>query len=312
MTAPDESGAKVEAATNKKGIVQDTQIQFLEELWGRDAGGGYYVWCLIQPMTAPELKKLGRQLVAQMHAHNGSHLKAWLYYSRQDYDSRREYSKPCAIWLNATGPDYTVTIWGPVPHGHSREDCFKAYVEKDPMVGLLGDDKELIQYEYDSQESHVTFHDKFAGTFAKPLHAQAVVMQLVSQYLPGGRRPDPWTAIPGVRRVTVHFYEVGVSQPAMTVSFDRNAYERATPLFHRLWKIEPEISEAEMEAFRRLRAMVISEREYWTVADTVARQIYKLYEALWVEVSPLVRIDAHKRLAKAPPKYLRRYFFGGS
>ncbi len=294
---------------HKKGE-QNIHVEFLEERWGFDAAGGYYVWCLISPMTEPELNELGRQLLARMRSHKGDHLKASLYYNKDDYDSRSEYRKPCAIWLNAVRPDFEIRIYGPIPRDHSRQACFEAYIESDPMIGLRQDGKSLIQCEYDPKESHLIFYDKLVGTFSKPLHIQAIVVNLIDQYLPGEMSPVPWTTIPGIKKITVHFYDKDATQPTITVSFDRDVYEKAVPLYRNVCKVVSDINQIEVDAFMRLRASVISEQEYRDIADAAARQIYDLYESLWVEVSPLVEIETYKPLAKNPPRYPRKYFFG--
>lgn len=199
----------------------------------------------------------------------------------------------CFLLLQMGNPGQ-VHITGPVPEDHSREACFKAYVAVDAMVSSREDGTELIQCEYDSEESEVTFHDRWAGTFAKPLNIQAVVLQLVKQYLPGESFPDPRTAIPGLRHVKIHFYEADSTRPAATISFGRNAYDKAGPLLHHLWKIRPGIEEEWFRAMKRRHAVVMSDQEYRTIADSVAHRIYALYEDVWVEVSPMARIEMHK------------------
>ncbi len=74
---------------------------------------------------------------------------------------------------------------------------------------------------------------------------------------------------------------------------------------------EATLEDIEFAASKRYRAKVMSYDEYRVIADTAARQIYKLYENLWVELSDYLDIKLHKKLPKAPPDFYKQYYFGG-
>ena len=74
---------------------------------------------------------------------------------------------------------------------------------------------------------------------------------------------------------------------------------------------ECEFEDVVYEAQKRRRAKVMSDDEYFAIADAAARQIYKLYENLWVELSGTVNIQLHRELPEAPAEFYRRYYFGG-
>ena len=295
------------ARRTRRGVLHSTpKIEFLEERGPSQAYGGYYAWVLIKPVPKPELRKLGQRLLARMRSLQGDHLKVWAHYSRADYAVGTS-----AVWLNATAPQYDVRMSGPVPESTTPHGLYEAYVKWDPMVSTARV-KGPIWCEYKPEDGILVYHDAWSADFRGRLHMPAVVLQMGHAYLPPEIAHPCWACIPGLRRVVVHHYQKGDPTPVLTVSFGRAAFDQAVRLNRSLWKQRTPLGELESRAWKRYHAKVMTEQEYKAVADSVARQLYKLYEDLWVAVSPSVRIEVHRKMSAPPPEFFRKYFFGGS
>jgi hypothetical protein len=285
------------------------RFEILEERTGRDAMMGYYVWCLVEPMTEPQLKAFGHQLLERMRAAGGDHLKAWLFYNRDDYDPLPALCSPCVVWLNATGPDYELVISGPIPGDRTTKACYEAYVEGNGILSSHNTEKALVWCEFDEKNMSLTYHDRLASTSVDPLSVEDIVLYCCNGYLPGRISPSAWVAIPGLKRVIVHLYEKGGDELVITLQYDKRTYERTLPLYRALWELRAEMEKRRDAAEERHRALLITAEEYRATEDAVAEDIFGLYEELWIELSSTARIQAHKPIPHAPLGRLREYFF---
>jgi len=304
-SSPVASGNTASEQSATKALDQPQTVEYLEEPTRRIIGGGYYAHVLIKPMTRKQLEALGQILISKMRRLGADHLKAWVYYSRADYAIKR-----CALWMNATRPDYKLRMIGSVPETTTPQGLFEAYVAFQPMLERQTG-KESVWCEYDPKTSTLVYHDRWVGLFVKRLHMPAIVLAMTSRYLPPDMGYPCWTSIPGLKRVVVHHYEKNATEPVATISFGRNAFDQSVRLSKAMYDKEPTFSDIEFNALKRRRAKVMSDDEYRAIGDSAARQMYKLREDLWVEVSLSANIQLHRELPKAPPEFYRRYFFGG-
>ena len=281
-------------------------IEFLEERGGPGVSLGYYAYILIKPMPGPELKRLGRWLVARMRARRCDHLKVWVYYSRDDYLLKR-----CAIWMNATRPDYAIEMYGSVPERTTPQGLFEAYVKWQPLLSFDTNPKALLSCVYTRENNTLAYHDKLACLPNGRIHMPAVILAMGNDYLRGGDGYPCWSCIPGLKQIVVHLYRKNDPEPMVTVSFRRDAYELAARLSRGFYKAWSRLGDPYFQAVRRRNAKVMSEREYKLIADTVAREMYGLYADLWVEVYPLLRLQVHKKMGAPRPDFYRKYLFGG-
>ncbi len=279
------------------------KVEYLEE---KQVGLGYYAWILIEPLARPELEKLGQRLLSRMRRFRCDHLKVWVCYSRRDYAVGSS-----AVWMNATShDDYQIRMVGPVPESTTPQGFLEAYDKWQPMMSLKSG-KGPIRCEYKPEDDSLIYHDHLMGVWHNPLHMPAVILQVGRTYLPPNISHPCWAAIPGLKRVVVHHYQGEDPKPVVTLSFGRNAFENAKRLAKPLYEKEAVLEDMHHDAWKRHRAKVMSDREYRASCDQIARQIYKLYEDLWVEVSPGVRIEVHRKMPPAPQDFYRKHFYGG-
>ena len=281
-----------------------TKIEYLEE---KAVGAGYYAWIQIEPLARPELEKLGQRLLSRMRRFRCDHLKVWVCYTRRDYAVRSS-----AVWMNATShDDYKIGLVGAIPESTTPQGFHEAYTKWDPMVSSKSG-KGPTGCDYKPEDDLLIYHDHWAGAWSNPLHMPAVILQMGHAYLPPDISHPCWAAIPGLKRVVVHYYQQEDDpNPVVTLSFGRHAFENAKRLAKPLYKKESELDDMLYEALKRHHAKAMSDQEYRASCDQVSRQIYKLYEDLWVEVSPGVRIEVHRKMPPAPQDFYRKYFCGG-
>ncbi|MDP6543491.1 MAG: hypothetical protein QGH60_05825 [Phycisphaerae bacterium] len=280
-------------------------FEYLEAPVRRADTGGYNARVLIKPMTKSQLEALGKMLIAKMHRLRASHLKAWIYYDRADYTLNQS-----VIWMNAVGPDYKLHMVGSVPETTTPRGLFEAYVAFQPMLETVPG-KYVDSCEYDPETATLVYHHRSTGALRERMHMPAVVAAMTTSYLPPGIAYPCWSSLPGLKRVVVHFYQKKAIEPVATISFGRNAFVQSLHLRRSMQDKEATLEDIEFAASKRYRAKVMSYDEYRVIADTAARQIYKLYENLWVELSDYLDIKLHKKLPKAPPDFYKQYYFGG-
>ena len=302
---PISSGNTASGQSTTRASKQPLTFEYLEDPIRRADTGGYNAHVLIKPMTRRQLEALGQILIAKMHRLRATHLKACIYYDRADYEIRKE-----AIWMNAVGPDYKLHMVGSVPKAGTPQGLFDAYVAFHPMTGTCRG-KELASYEYDPTTATLVCHEGRIEGFGRRVHIPSIVAGMTTWYLPPDMASPCWASLPGLKRVVVHFYQKSTTEPVATVSFGRNAFVQSLHLRRAMYDKECEFEDIVYEAQKRRRAKVMSDDEYFAIADAAARQIYKLYENLWVELSGTVNIQLHRELPEAPAEFYRRYYFGG-
>jgi DNA-directed RNA polymerase subunit RPC12/RpoP len=265
----------------------------------------YFLSAKVQPMTRSEVEALGAELIRLTKANGDDYLKAWLYYTEDDY-----YINCRAIFLSAGAPDFKLHVSGPVPEEKTPEGFFRAFVEASGDLSLEPGETYKTWTEFDPASMSVTFHDRLGADAETRLNMQAIVLGLMTDYLECQSWSE-WSTIPGLENVTIHFYDHEAKSPTATFSYGRNVYQKATFLHKQLNERRIALTQAEAEVAKRFRAKVMSERDYREAQARLAAQIYEAYENAWVEVSPLVRIEMETRPRNAPRDYLRKYFFGG-
>ena len=288
------------------------KVEYLKEaspLVGGKHGGGYYAWILVDPLTKPELERLGQSLLERMRRHRGDHLKVWIHYNRPS-NATMDYR---AVWMNATAPDYDVRLVGIIPKVATRRGLYEAYVNgaRFWIVEGTARRKDSITCEYKPDEDTLAYHD--ANVFApQAYHMPAIILRMSGDigYLNGYPYWQAWSAIPGLKRVIVHLYQKDDSNPVATISFDRRAFEQGARLGSALWEKRPAMNDVEHKAFRRHLAKVMSDDEYKAICDSVARKIYKLYEDDWVKLFPMLEFKLHRQIGPAPSDFYRTYLFG--
>lgn len=279
-------------------------IEYLEHPTRRMIGAGYNAHVLTKPMTRTQLKALGQTLISEMRRLNASSLKAWVYYDRADYAINQ-----AALWMNATGPDYEVKLHGAVPETTTSRGLFEAYVAWQPeWTSRPG--KDAAWCEYDPATATLVYHDRWIAALDERVHMPAIVIGMTNRHLPPGTTHPCWASLPGLKRVVVHVYQKNTREPVATVSFGRRAFEQSLRLSKGIHDRRRPFDNIGYDAQKRRRAKVMSDDEYYAITGGAARQIYKLYENLWVEVSGAVDIQLHRKLSKVPPEFYGRYYFG--
>ncbi len=302
-TPPVSSGNISSGQSTTKALNQPLTVEYLEESTDTMIVGGYGAHILIEPMTKTQLEALGHRLIAKMHRLNATHLLARIYYNRADHAIDQ-----WALTMHASGPDYKLRLLGPIPEATTPQGLLEAYVSSQSMLGS-SPEKEGGWCEYNPRTATLVYHDRWIGAFRERLHMPAIIVGMTSMHLLPWTRNTCWASLPGLKRVVVHFYEKNATEPVATISFGRSAFVRSLQPRKTIYKKESEVEEMQYHAMKRLRAKVMSYEEYRVITDNAARQIYTLYEDLWVEVSGDVDIQLHRTLPKAPPEFYRQYFF---
>jgi len=302
---PVSSGGVASGESAAKAPASHPMFEYLEPPARRMIGAGYNAHVLIKPMRRTQLEALGQALISKMRRLNASNLKAWVYYDRADYAINQS-----ALWMNATWPDYEVKLHGAVPATTTPQGLFEAYVAWQPeWTSRPG--KDAAWCEYDPATATVVYHDRWIAAMDERVHMPAIVIGMTNRHLPPGITHPCWASLPGLKRVMVHVYQKNTRESVATVSFGRRAFEQSLRLSKGMHDRRRPFDNIGYDAQKRRRAKVMSDDEYHALTGGAARQIYNLYENLWVELSTCLDIKLHKKLPKAPPEFYRQYYFGG-